>query len=102
MEIESHTVYTLGNSEMTGVSVMNLLYKNLIACNLLSTAIVTTCSDTCCMAQKFYMEFNFTASSRTIKLKLVNWMEIYRTTYIRIAMTSSTKLGFVEDLEEHR
>ena len=39
------------------------------------------------------MEFNFklTVSGRTVKLKSVNWMEIYYTT----AMTSSTKLGVI-------
>ena len=29
------------------------------------------------MAQKFYMEFNFTVSGRTVKLKSINRMEIY-------------------------
>ena len=37
------------------------------------------------MAQKVYMEFNFTVNGRTVKLKSINWMEIY---YIAIAMTS--------------
>ena len=27
------------------------------------------------MAQKFFMELNFTISGKTIKLKSVNWME---------------------------
>ena len=46
-----------------------------------------------CMAQKFYMEFNFTVSGRTVKLKSVNClvMEIY---YTANAMTLSMKLGY--------
>ena len=30
------------------------------------------------MARKFYMEFNFTVSDRTVKLKSVNWYLIKR------------------------
>ena len=42
--------------------------------------------------KNFTWSLIFMLSGRTIKLKFINWMEIYYT----IAMTSSTKLGFIK------